>query len=548
MRRGIAARGLIKAVVIVLLCAAWDYSTPPPLNNACYPRIQTNPPQNKTTLKIGTTHKVKSANLLLDPYLSLFAHISNPTLMKMDEDVRPVGQLVEKIGPSPNLESWALELREGLFWSDGKKFTAADVKFSLEYMQEKYPPGGWLKKFISRIEIADEYELVIHLKQPYGRLDFEFMTYPMLPKHIWEKIDAPLKYTNPGRNVGCGPFVIEEVDLNRGLVLFGNNPFWKGPQPHIDGIEVHLYRNRDVLALALEKGEVDVFYEYASSYPYPNLRRLRDNPDFGFLEKLNMGLYFLGWNLNNPPMSDLEFRNAVSYAIDYPEILRIIALGNGLIPTLGFIPPSLPNYKELPAHEFNRDRAVQLLGEAGYQDSDEDGWREDLQGEDIQLELLIDPARTSYARLSELIQDYLQAVGLRVDIHAVEGSAWVNLKDNFRYDIILSRSTPWGMLMHASYASGYFDARRTGEGVLHTVDDPTFLETCDKLLAAHDPATIAGLAHVLQDYYAAGLPAIPLFWNAIITPFNKKYSGWILDPLYGFYNIDNFLNIKSRRN
>lgn len=526
--------GLSAALVLVLVCTVGSpaYSTP----------------QERIILKIGTAHKVRSANLLLDPYLSLFAHISNPTLMKMDAQVRPVGQLVKKIVPSPDLKSWRLGLREDLYWSDGEKFTTADVKFSLEYMQEKYPPGGWLKQIVSSIEPSGENELTIHLEQAYGRLDFEFTTFPMLPRHIWEKIENPLRYTNPGHNIGCGPFVIEEVDLNRGLVGFGRNPYWKGPQPNLGGIEIHLYRNRDVLALALEKGEVDVFFEYASSYPYPNLRRLRDNSEFGFMEKLNMGLYFLGWNLREQPMSDLRFRKAVACAINYREILSLIALGNGQIPTRGFIPPSLPDYKVLPSLVFDRDEAQDQLEGAGYRDTDDDTVREDLQGNEMELILLVDPERTTSARLSELIQDYLQAVGIRVAIRAVEGNAWVNLKDSYRYDIILSRSTPWGMLMYGSYATGYFDVRRTGEGVLHTVNDPAFLEICNQLLASNEPETTTRLAHTVQDYYAAYLPAIPLYWNTIVTPFNKKFSGWVLDPLYGFYHIDNFLSLKSRRN
>jgi peptide/nickel transport system substrate-binding protein len=76
------------------------------------------------------------------------------------------------------------------------------------------------------------------------------------------------------------------------------------------------------------------------------------------------------------------------------------------------------------------------------------------------------------------------------------------------------------------------------------VDDAAFLELCDRLLATKDPGASKGLAGSVQDYYSAHLPAVPLFWNTIITPYNREFSGWALDPLYGLYNIDTLLNLR----
>lgn len=504
-------------------------------------------PQNRETiLRIGTTDPVKSANILLDSGLSLFAHVSNPTLMKMSRDVRPEGGLLQAIEPSPDLRTWTLMLEEELFWSDGRPVTSEDIRFTLSYIRDRYPAAGWLKIMLESITIRDRLTAVIRLKKPYARFDFELLTYPLLPRHIWEKIENPLRHTNPGPIVGCGPFVIEGTDLNRGVISFVRNPHWKGPAPQIDGVEIHLYKNRDILALALQKGDVDIFYEYASSYPYANLIGLRRSGRFGFLEQLNLGLHYLGFNLKKAPMSDIVFRKAVAYAIDFDEITRLITLGHAQVPQWGFIPPSMPEHKPTQACVYDAKKAARILDTAGYGDADRDGIREGRDGRELRLTLLVNPLKPYNARLMELIEEYLASVGIRVQVKAVEGSSWVNFKDRYRYDLVLSRTTPWGMLMHASWATGYFDARRTGEGVLHTVDDPGFLEMCDALLATTDHKAIRSLAHRVQDYYAENLPAVPLFWNTIVTPYNTRFTGWVLDPLYGLYNIDSLLNVRRR--
>jgi len=494
-------------------------------------------------LRIGSTDRVKSPNFLFDYNLGLFSHLSNPPLMKMSKEGEFIGQLIEEIIPSPDKKSWAFILKEDLFWSDGRKVTAEDVRFTLRYIGQELPAAGWLKVGVRRISTAGENSVRIELHNPYSRMGVEFATHKLLPKHIWQDIDHPLRYTPSGAQVGCGPFIIADVDTNRGVVIFQKNPYWKGPSPKIDGIEIHFFQNKDVLSFALEKGDIDIFYDYASSYPYSSLAKLKSNPRFGFIENMNMALCFLGFNLRKPPMDDFLFREAISCAVNYQEIIKIDLMGYGQVPNRGFVPPSMEFFKDTPPLLFDPSRAKEILEKAGYKDGNENGVVEDGQGNDIELIILISP---DYARLAELVGDYLRNIGLKTRLKIVDRSTWVNLKDRYRYDLVVTRSSPWGMLMHAGWATGYFDSRRTGEGVLHVLDDPAFLELCDRTLSSSDRSAEKNSAHEIQDYYASNLPAIPLYWNVIVTPFNREFEGWIIDPLYGIYNIDSFMNIERR--
>jgi len=493
-------------------------------------------------LRIGTPDRVKSANILLDSNLAMFALLSNPPLIKMDRNHRFTGQLIEGFEVSSDFREWTFIPRDDLWWSDGKRVTPEDIRFTIEYTREKSPAAGWMKKMIREVLVSEEGTVVIRLERPYTRLDAEFATHRILPKHIWENVENPMKYTNPGIIIGCGPFFISRTDLNRGVILFEKNPYWKGKQPHLEKIEIHLYKNRDVLALALEKGQVDTFYSYASSYPYAGIGRLRSTGRFRFSESLNLGFPFLGFNLEKEPMSDLEFREAVACAIDYNELIKLDALGYGKPPARGFLPPNVSYHKDTPPLVHDPGRSRRILKSAGYGDGNENGILEDRNGEDLSLTLLAEPRQ---ARISELVKDYLRRAGVRVSLKMVDLSTWINLKDRFQYDLIMARTSPWGMQMHAGLATGYFDSRRTGEGVLHNVTDPGFLRLCDRLLSTRDEKELEACARTLQDYYAHRLPAIPLYWHKIVVPFAKKFSGWITSPLYGIFTIDNFLSLRS---
>jgi peptide/nickel transport system substrate-binding protein len=493
-------------------------------------------------LKIGTTKDgLKSASILGDSTLAGFAQISNPPLMTMTKEGKIEGIIVKSYETSEDNTLWTFHLHTDLYWSDGVRVSPKDVVFSIELFATEVPYARWMREILKRVYGIENNDVVIELYKPYTRLDFDFLTYNLLPQHIWGKIEDPLRHTYAGVNIGCGPYYIENIDLNAGLILFRKNPFWKGPQPEIEHIELHIYNNKDVLALALEKGEVDTYYRYNSSYPYPNLERLEATENFNFIEEPHLGLKFLGYNLRKEPMSDLAFRDAISYAINYEEIIKLDVLGYGDVPTRGFLPRIMPYFTETPLLRFEPDKAKNIMTEAGYIDSNGNGIREDLNGEDLKLSILI---QNDFLRLAELVRDYLRTLDIDVGLKVVDTNTWTNLKDAYKYDLVISRTSPWGMLMHANWATGYFDARRTGEGVLHTVDDPAFLKLCDSILATKDERELEEYAQKVQNYYAQNFPAIALYWSRIVIPYRKKFSGWSPNPLYGIYNIKNLLQLR----
>ena len=492
-------------------------------------------------LKIGTPNVVKSASIHGDSNMGVFSHLSNPTLMKMAADGSIEGLAAKSCQVSEDGKTWRFIIRDDLYWSDGKRLTPEDVQFTFNYLKERYPAAGWMKEVVGDITLEGDDQVVFKLTKPYSRLSLEFATYPLLAKHIWQEVEDPMEYINEGEIVGCGPYYIARTDLEAGIIYFQKNPYWNGTEPYFDSIEIHTYSNMDVLSLALEKGEVDAYYKYAGTYPYTSLKKLKDTGNFDFVEKDNIGLIFLGLNLKREPMSDISFRQALSYALNYSEMLKLDALGYGKVPNAGFVPPSMDGFKETRKLEYDPSRARAILEDAGYKDSNGNGIIEGKDGQEMKLTLL---TRTDYQRMTELVVDYLRDLGIESEIKNVDSSTWIKQKDEGNYDMTVTRSTPWGMLMHASWGTGYFDSRRTGEGVLHVLDDPKFQGLCDDILAATDEDQRKSLAHELQDYYAENLPGIPLYWNLVVTPYNKEFTGWISDPLYGIFNVDNFLSVR----
>ncbi|MDI9395960.1 MAG: ABC transporter substrate-binding protein [Euryarchaeota archaeon] len=495
----------------------------------------------ETVLKIATPNVIKSESMMGDYYMGIFSHLSNPPLMKMDSEGHLVGQLAESYDVSENNTCWTFYIKDDLYWSDGEKVTPEDVEFSIRYYGEKSPSAGWINETLESSSVSgDNNSVTFKFNKPYTRINLEFATYMIMPKHIWGSIEKPLEYTSKGPYVGCGPYYLKLVDLNAGKLVYEKNPYWKGKSPEPKTVEIHFYSSVDVATLALENGEADTYYKYASSYPYTGIEQLEKTGNFDFIEKTDIGLIFLAPNLKKAPLTDKEFREALAYAINYEELVNLETLGYGRVPNRGFVPPTMENFKETEKLEYNPEKAREILEKAGYSDSNGNGILEGKDRKDIKLKILIRP---DYARTGELLEEYLEQVGLDSELRSVDADTWYTLKDNYEYDLTVTRTTPWGMLMHASWGSGYFDSRRTGQGVMHNLDDPEFLQLCDDILATTDPEELEGYSSELQDYYAENLPGIPLYWNKVVTPYNRQFEGWYTDPLKGIYNIETFLNI-----
>ena len=502
----------------------------------------TYPPEDDTVLRIGTPNIVKSPSLVGDYYTGIFAHLSNLPLMQMGADGHLFGQSAERYEVSDDSRVWTFYLKDDLYWSDGMRVTPGDVAFTFNYIGKKVPSAGWIgDTLVSTAVNNEENAVILTFNKPYTQLNLEFATYNLLPEHIWQEIEDPAEYTSTGPYVGCGPYYLDEINLDSARLIFKKNPHWKGKQPAFGAIEVHWYGTPNVACSELMNGQVDTYYQYAKSYPYANVVML-DPADFSIVESPSIGLTFIGLNLKSGPTADVKFREAISYAINYPELVTIDTLGYGQVPNRGFVPPGMDSYKETTPLRYDVAKAKELLAAANYTDTNGNGIVErDGDGEDIVLDLLI---RTGYEDDARLLKEYLEAAGIGADIRLVDQATWFALKDNYEYDLTITGTTPWGMLMHAGWGTGYFDSRRTGQGVLHNLDDPVFLQLCNDILATTNQAQLNKLGSDVQDYYATQVPAIPLYWKRDVTPYNRAFTGWHSNPLFGIYALDTFLDVR----
>ncbi|WHH58697.1 ABC transporter substrate-binding protein [Petroclostridium sp. X23] len=137
--------------------------------------------------------------------------------------------------------TYTFKLQSNVLWHDGQKMTAEDVKFTFEYYKDHPPVSNELmingKYIIQSVEVLDEQTVRLTVDAPNATYFAKIGFARILPKHIWEKVDDPVKFVGEGRTIGCGPYVMEEYNPQQGIYRFKAFDKYWGPKQKVAAIE-----------------------------------------------------------------------------------------------------------------------------------------------------------------------------------------------------------------------------------------------------------------------------------------------------------------------
>ncbi|MBU2513200.1 ABC transporter substrate-binding protein [bacterium] len=493
-------------------------------------------------LTVGTTMTMN--NIDIDDYYFgiMRAMLTHRSLVQLAEKGAVVKDMAES-WETTDAKRWVFHLRPKLIWHDGVAVTADDVKFSMEYLLEKIPVYRWHFKLVSNVEKINDRTVVINLSESNPRFLVNLLVLRVIPEHIFKDVANPKQFQGLKAAIGSGPYVFKQYDNASGVIRFEAFERYYRGKPNVREIVFRLFKNPDTLNLAFRKGEIDLPYFYATGTDPVYINTLKHNPDIKLRLMNNPGIpNVLFFNTQKPFVSNPDFRKALSYAINYEEILKLFAASNGEIPNKGFIPEGSLGYIKTDSFSYSPEKARQELTQLGLIDQDEDGIRE-ANGQPVEIEIIARTDTAGSLRLAELLKNYLAAVGVKLSIKAVDNTLFRQISDKERsHTMLLSRTTPWGMMMWAGCGTGYLDSRNIGWSVL---DDLKFHSIVDHMNGTLESDVYINAVAELQLYYSDMVPAIPLYWNKMIQPYHKRFTGWVENPMYGFLWEETWFNLTT---
>lgn len=357
--------------------------------------------------------------------------------------------LAERWTQSDDGLTYTLTLRQGVLFSDGRPFTAADVLFSARvlYAPEVNSPLASAMRVDGRplaFAAPDDHTVTVSLPSAFAPGLRLLDNMPILPRHRLEAAldegrlkDAWKAGTPPAELAGLGPFMLTEHVAGQRLV-FGRNPhYWRRDAsgdrlPYLDRLTVLIVPDQNAEALRLQNGDIDLMSN--GDIRPDDYALFKRASDAGTLTLIDAGVgldpNFLWFNLTGatrdrlPWLHDARVRQAISHAVDRQVLVDTVHLG-AAVPIHGPVTPGNRTWAsaDVPAYPHDPARARTLLAEAGLRDADGDGRLEDGQGRPVRFSVITQKGHTIRERSAAVLQEHLRAVGITLDVASLDVGA-----------------------------------------------------------------------------------------------------------------------------
>jgi len=360
---------------------------------------------------------------------------------------------------------WTFKIHEGVTFHDGTPADAEAVAWSLNFLMEGMI--GPLELYVTGFEevvALDPTTVQITVSEPTAlmtsaRLHFAWI----LPRSVWEGMtyDEIMEFEDPAAVIGTGPYKLVEYVEDEYMIVEANEDYYRG-KPVIDRIVIQEYATEDAVVQALLAGEIDLMDGVPNTAVQP--LQEAENVEVAIMDSLNLADLVINSHVDGTQpesLNDPAVRLAMEYAIDKQEIIDVAYAGYGELAT-SILPPAFGDWvnPDLMPVPFDLDEGNRILEEAGYEDSDGDGIREDADGNPLEYRLYAEDLATE-ARVLEIISDGLAEIGISAPPTLWDGDALYDLLEpDWDFDMIL---WGWGWDPDPDFAVFCFTCQSIGD-------------------------------------------------------------------------------------
>lgn len=376
---------------------------------------------------------------------------------------------------SDNHLEYTFKLKKNIKFSNGKPLTGVDILFTFKAIKNPLVDDAALRNYfadLKKVELADgdKYTIKFTMSKPYFRAknalgDAQILCKDIVDpegltdKYTWEETADPktamknasirkfadfFNSEDMGRNpkylIGSGPYIFDKWETGQFVELRRNPDYWNKDSTYgkvfPEKIILRVVQDESAAIVSAKNKEIDVMY---LNKPIDFVKTMA-NPeqyDMKNADPTEPRFDYLGWNMKNPIFADKQVRWAMSYLIDRKSIIEKIHYGMA-VPIQGpvYFQDKKHNNPDLPEIPYDPEKAKQLLKDAGWMDSNDDGILDkmiDGKRQDFKFTFLLN-TNESRKQAVLVIIDALKKVGIQADLQAIEWSVYLDKTKKHEFD------------------------------------------------------------------------------------------------------------------
>lgn len=432
-----------------------------------------------------------------------------------------------------NPRTLVFTIRQGVKWSDGKPFTAADVKYTFQLIKKNSAldtRGVW--QHLASLDVKGN-KVTFHLKSADIPAAYTIEQQVIVPQHIWKNVNNPVTYkdANP---VGTGPYMLDKFSPNQ-YSMKKNPKYWQADKVAVK--ELVLPAASGAVDIVKNQQGYDWAYAFISDVKGTWVKADPKHNSYWFPPGGTVAMYP---NLNKAPFNNLNFRLGVSYALDRDSIAKHAE--EGTVKAAGMSGLLLPNQKaylnsKLPnngAIKQDTAKALKYFKKAGYTKSGKK--MVDSQGKQLSFTITVAHGYNDWLRGVQTIRQQLGAIGIDVKVNQPQPAGYTEALNNGDFQMIMSAFSSTGSvyqdfnnLLNSSFAK---PAGQSTTANFERFKNQKVDSLLDQLQRTKDTAAKKKIVEQIQGIFYKKTPVISLFYGGLWGLFSTKH-------FTGFPSADN---------
>ena len=421
-------------------------------------------------------------------------------------------------------------IRDGVKWSDGKPFSAADVVYTFNLLKKN-----------PALDLNANWSVLKSVTQNGNKVVFNFKTAavpyfyyiadqtPIVAQHIWTSSKNPTTYKDT-KPVGTGPFTMSSCSPQ--VIKYKKNPsYWQSGKPTIDTVYYPAFTSNDPANQQLASGKA----QWGSQFiPNINAYYLKKSPDnhYWFPPVVNVAVYI---NQTDPILKNLPVRQAMAYAIDRNKVSEIGEYGyEPPSNQTGIVTPTFSDWLDqglAKKVDYNPAKAEQILQQAGYKKVG--GVYQTPDGKPLSFTMINIGGYSDWVASAQLVQEQLKAVGIKVVPQNLSSQTYDNDVYTGHYQLAYDGNqtagpTPYYELRSLLYSKGSAPIGKTAGSDWERYSNPQVDQLIEQYAATSDSATQHKIVKQLEAAMVNDIPVIPVTEGVDWYQYNTKdIAGWV---------------------
>ena len=336
----------------------------------------------------------------------------------------------------------SFNLREGIAFSDGTPFSAADVAFTIRTLMDPAmhsPTGDSFRSGTGVIsaKVSGANAVSITFPAPIAGLERLFDQVTILSAR------SPLK-----EMAVLGPFMVSEHKPGSHVLLQRNARYWKRDEkgrrlPYLDSIRLEIQRNQEIEMLRFRRGQLHLINNM-DAVLFDRLATEASSSACDAGPSLESEQIWFN-QVSNAPIPNYKklwfqsriFRRAISEAINREDLCRVVFLRRAS-PAVGPVSPANRFWfnKALKPPSFDVSGALQSLQKEGFRL--QKGTLLDYEGHALEFSLITNSGNKARERMATMIQQDLRQLGINLNVVTLDFPSLIErISRNFNYEACL---------------------------------------------------------------------------------------------------------------